>query len=259
MRTRNLSIILLIIFFLSACNLPSGAEESSIDTPAEFTPTLENENTLPPPTATLTPIPSATPLPSDTPLPPITNTPTVPIALPKDINVNCRLGYGIEWAVIGALLEGQPATIIAKNATASWWYVSLADASATKCWVASTVTSTAGNLAGLPVYNQSIASVTKVTIEKPATISVPGCVGAIQPLNLKGTIEMNGPGTVSWHFESEQSGILTDHATDFAEAGSKTVTDSFVPPVDEESYWIKLIAFLPNEKVAETSYKIECP
>jgi hypothetical protein len=106
---------------------------------------------------------------------------------------------------------------------------------------------------------QSTASVTKVTIEKPDDITVAGCLGPIQPLNLKGSIETNGPGTITWHFETEQSGVITDHAIDFSEAGSKTVSDSFVPPLVAGSYWVKLVVFLPNDKVAESSYEILCP
>jgi len=167
------------------------------------------------------------------------------------------LGYGTEWLATGALMAGEPATIIGKNQTASWWYVKLQNG--TQCWVAASVTTTAGNLVGVPVMGQSTASVISVSIEKPDTITVAGCLGPIQPLNLKGSIETNGPGTVTWHFETEQSGVITDHATDFSEAGSKTVSDSFVPPLVAGSYWVKLVAFLPNDKVAESSYKIECP
>ncbi len=253
MKTQNLSVMLLVILILSACTLPSGAP------PPDASPTLPPppENTPIPPTATIPPPPSETPLPTNTPLPTATFTPSVPIALPTDLNVNCRLGYGTEWLATGALLAGEPATIVGKNQTASWWYVKLQNG--TQCWVAASVTTTAGNLVGVPVMGQSTASVIKVSIEKPDTITVAGCLGPIQPLNLKGSIETNGPGTVTWHFETEQSGVITDHATDFSEAGSKTVSDSFVPPLAAGSYWVKLVAFLPNDKVAENSYKIECP
>lgn len=254
MNLRNLSIMLVIMLFLSSCNLPTNAPPVT-DEVTEPSPTLEN--TPLPPTATLTPIPSATPLPTDTPLPTPTGTPTVPIARVKNENVNCRLGYGTEWLPIGALLADQTATITGKNATSSWWYVTLPNS--TQCWVAASVTNTAGNLAGLPIINQSTASVTKVTIEKPEDISVAGCVGPIQPLSLKGSIEMNGPGTASWHFDTEQSGTLVAHSTNFDTVGAKTVSDSFVPPVVAGSYWVKLVVTSPNGEVAESSYTIVCP
>ena len=254
MKTKLISLLLLTTLLLSACNLPSNAPDPT-ETPVPASPT--SENTPVPPTATATPIPSETPLPTDTPLPTATVTPSVPIAFPKDLNVNCRLGYGTEWLAIGALIKDQPATIIGTNPTQSWWYVKLSDA--TQCWVASSVTDTAGSLIGLPTIDQATASVINVTIEEPETITVAGCLGPIQPLNLKGTIETDGPTSVTWHFESEQSGVISDHAIDYSLAGSQTVADSFTPPLVEGSYWVKLVAFIPNEKVAETTYKIECP
>lgn len=258
MKIRNLSILLVFVLAISSCNLPSNKpaqnDENEAPPPA---PTLENTPLPPEPTATL--IPSETPLPTDTPLPTATFTPTVPVAWPKDLNVNCRFGYGTEWLAVGALVEGQPAEIKGKNPTASWWYVALPNTPSTPCWVAASVTNTSGNLAALPVINQSIASVTGVSIEKPDTISVAGCLGPIQPLDLKGSIEMNGPGTASWHFDTQQSGVITDHATDFDTVGSKSVSDSFVPPLTAGSYWLKLVVIGPNDKQAESSYKIECP
>lgn len=254
MKTKLISLLILTTLFLSACNLPSSAPEST-ETLVPASPTLEN--TAEPPTTTATPIPSETPPPTNTPLPTETATPSVPIAFPKDLNVNCRLGYGTEWLATGALIAEQPATIIGTNPTKSWWYIELSDA--TQCWVAASVTNTAGNLVGLPIVDQATASVINVTIETPETITVAGCLGPIQPLNLKGSIETNGPTNVTWHFESEQSGVISDHAIDYALAGTQTVVDSFVPPLVEGSYWIKLTAFIPNEKIAEASYKIECP
>jgi|SaaInlV_200m_DNA_3_1039701.scaffolds.fasta_scaffold01107_2 hypothetical protein len=257
MKTRYLSLILVLIFILSACNLPTDSGNNN-EAPS---PTLENPSLPPEATATpippATPIPSETPLPTNTPLPTATFTPAVPIAWPKDANVNCRFGYGVEWLATGALVADQPATIIGKNATSSWWYVKLQNS--TQCWVAASVTDTAGNLAGLPVYDQSTSSVIGVTIEKPDTITVAGCFGPIQPLNLAGSIEMNGPGTASWRFESEQSGVLTDRSTTFDTVGSKPISDSFVPPLAAGSYWIKLVVISPNGESAESSYKIECP
>ena len=258
MNVRKFSLILITALFISSCNLPSNMPTGDVEK-LEPSPTRENTPLPLPPTATLTPIPSETPLPTDTPLPTPTGTPTVPTVWAKDINVNCRLGYGTEWLAIAALLVDQPATITGKNATGTWWYITPPNAPGTSCWVAASVTNTAGNLAGLPIISQSTASVTKVTIEKPDTISVAGCMGPMQPLSLKGNIEMNGPGTASWHFDTEQSGTLVAHSTNFDTVGSKSVADSFVPPLTVGSYWVKLVVTSPNGEVAESNYTIECP
>ncbi|MBT3321077.1 MAG: hypothetical protein HN392_02215 [Anaerolineae bacterium] len=258
MNTRKLFIVILIALFLFSCNLPTNTPVETKEN-TEVSPILENTATSIPPTAPFTPIPSDTPPPTNTPLPTATFTPTVPIALPKDQNVNCRYGYGTDWLAIAALVTGQPATIKGKNASGTWWYISPPNAPGTSCWVADSVTKTAGNLAGLPVYDQSTASVIAVSIEKPDTISVGGCIGPLQPITLGGSIQTNGPGTVDWHFETEQGGALANHTNDFSEAGSKSFTESFLPTLTVGDYWIKLVVTGPNGKVAESSYKIECP
>ena len=258
MNSRIFSIVLVLALLLSSCNLPANAPpvEENNDV-VEPSPTLENTlpSATPEPTATL--VPSETPLPTDTPLPTATFTPTVPIAWPKDENVNCRFGYGTDWLAVGALMNGQPATIIAKNAGETWWFLTLQNG--TSCWVAASVTLTAGNLAGLPVYSQATASVTKVTIEKPKNISVAGCLGPVQPLELSGSIETNGPATVEWHFKTEQAGALTAHSIDFDTFDTKSFSDSFVPTLTAGEYWVRLVVTSPNGKTAESSYKIECP
>ncbi len=258
MNIRVFSIILVAALLLSSCNMPTNAP-SVTDNSTEGEPSPTQEDTPPPPspepTATL--LPSETPLPTNTPLPTATFTPTVPIAWPKDQNVNCRFGYGTEWAAVGALVAGQPATVTAKNSNETWWFVTLPNS--TTCWVAASVTLTAGNLASLPVYGQSTASVVSVSIEKPDNVSVPGCIGPVQPISLAGSIEMNGPGEASWHFEVEQGGALAGDSTTFDTVGAKSVSSSFVPILTVGSYWVKLVVTSPNGKSAESNYKIECP
>jgi hypothetical protein len=255
MKTRNLSIVLLTTLLVLACNLPGN------------TPTPPpNGDSLPPPVQADTPVPqpptqapppSATPLPTDTPPPTATFTPTIPIAWPKDLNVNCRFGYGTEWLAIGALMGGEPAEILGRNSSSTWWYVKLQNS--TQCWVAASVTETSGNVAAVPVKTQSVAQVIKVSIEKPDNISVPGCIGPIQPTELKGSVETNGPTTVDLHFETEQSGVLATQTKTFDSFDVKNASDSFVPTLTAGSYWVKLVVTTPNGKVAESGYKVECP
>ena len=201
MKTRLLSLLFVIALSVSACNLPSSLPTET-PVPPLPSPTVENTAITP----SETPLPTMTPLPTDTPLPTATGTPTVPIAWPSEVNVNCRVGPGTEWLVIGALLTDQTATISGKNSSGTWWYVNTPNSLNTPCWVAASVTDTAGNLSALPVIAPPTVSVTKVTIEKPDDISIAGCMGPAQSLDLKGSIEMNGPGTVEWRFETEQGG-----------------------------------------------------
>ncbi len=253
MKSRFLSVFTLLIFVLSACNLPSNV---ATPTPVEdvLPPSLPTDTPVVP---TETPPPTATLPPSATPPPTATFTPTVPVAVPKDVNVNCRYGYGTDWLAIGALVNGQPATIIGRNSDSSWWYVQLQNS--TKCWVAASVTNVAGNVAALPVTSQSVVSATNVTIEKPGDISVAGCMGPLMPMELKGTIETNGPTDVSWYFDTEQAGPLAASLMTFDNFEAKNFSDSFPPTLAVGTYWVKLVVDSPNSMVAQASYKIKCP
>lgn len=246
-----LTALLALAFILPACNLPSNV-------PATETPTLAI-----PPSATqppLTDTPTQTPLPTDTPLPTLTFTPTVPIAFPKDVAVNCRFGPGQEWIVLSGLSVGQTSQIVGRNSSGSWWYIVDPFNSSRNCWVAASVTNTAGNLAIIPVVETAKASVTNVTVKvEPNKISFPGCIGLILASKIEGTIETNGPATVKWYFETQQAGAQSTQTTQFDSFGVKTFSAEFNPSISAGTYWVRLIVTSPNSIQAETSYKIECP
>src|SRR6266508_3086051 len=184
MKSRTLLSILAFVLAMSACNLPSNLPITETPTLVVITPSA----TQPLPTDT----PTQTSVPSNTPPPTSTSTPTVPVAFPKDVAVNCRLGPGVSWIVLSGLSVWTSAQIVGKTADAGWWYIVDPFNSSRNCWVASSVTNTAGNLAGIPVVAAPKATVTKVTVDvDPNTISVPGCVGPILPLDITGTIETN--------------------------------------------------------------------
>ena len=250
MNKNKLMITFLLVFVLSACNLPSGV---STQPPAQSeTPTLAF------PAATE--IPSSTPLPTETPLPTLTPTPTIPIAWPLDKGVNCRYGPGTEWVTVGALLVGETATIQGKNADASWWYVVTAGNPGSPCWVAASVTLTAGNLLNLAVIAAPLAKVTDVTIKlEPKTIILPGCLGPVQPIKLEGAISVNGPTKVKWYFETQEDGPMSTETINFNGADTRKVEASFTPSPGAGSFWVRLVVTEPNSQTAETKYKIECP
>ncbi len=251
MNKRILLASLVLILAILACNLPSGDV-----TPTPNVPTFTDTPAVP----LDTPVPTFTSLPTNTPLPLLTPTPTIPIASPLDKGVNCRFGPGTEWATIGGLLVGQTATIQGKNGDSSWWYVTAPD-TGKPCWVAASVTLTAGNLANLPIVNPSQAQVTSVSLKlNPKEISLPGCIGPVQPITIKGTIETNGPAKVKYYFKTEQGGDLSIEDLKFDFADTKTVETSYTPPPGPEgTYWVRLIIIGPNEKTAEETYKIVCP
>lgn len=254
MKARTVAPILILVLAMLACNLPSNV-------PVTETPTL-----LPSPiaSATVTPLPpteqpTQTPLPTNTPLPTLTFTPTIPIAFPKDVNVNCRLGPGTNWVSLSALVVGQTSQITGRSSDGGWLNIVDPQNSGRKCWVSASVVNTAGNLAPIPAVENPQASVTNVTITvDPKVISVPGCIGPILASKIKGTIETNGPTNVKYRFETQLDGSMGNQSVDFDSFGTKEFTVEYTPPLTAGTYWIRLIVTNPNNMQAEVKYKVEC-
>ncbi len=252
MRLRIFPIMILLTLIASSCNLPLSAPTA--------TPTLAFTDT--PAAPTETPLPTSTPLPTDTPLPTLTFTPSVPTITTLDKPVNCRLGPSTAWLPISALNVGQSSQIVGKNSDTSWWLIQDPLNPGRNCWVAASVTSASGNLAGLQVAQTSAATVTNVTIKLDPKLIDLGllCIGAIPPVKFIGSIETNGPTEVKWHFETQQGGVQPNKSTDFGAFGIKEVSGEYthIPPVLAGKYWVRLVVTSPNSLVAEALYEIDC-
>jgi hypothetical protein len=252
MKFRSLLLILTFVLLMSACNLPSNVPVTETPTLALLTPSVT------PALATETSTQPA--VPTNSPQPTPSSTPTVPVAFPREVAVNCRLGPGTAWIVLSALNIGVSSQIVGKTGDTGWWYIVDPLNSSRNCWVASSVTSTSGNLAGVPVVAAPQANVTSVSVDvDPNELTVAGCIGPILPLDITGTIETNGPGTVTWHFETQQGGAMTTQTTNFDAFGSKNVSVEYTPPLTAGTYWVRLIVTSPNSTQAETRYTISCP
>jgi len=246
MKSRTVLSIFVLMIATLACNLPGGAPQLEV---------VATNTTQP----LFTETPTQASLPTETPLPTLTPTPTVPIAWPSDKGVNCRYGPSTDWVSVGSLLVGQTAEIQGRNDDSSWWYVTNPDSG--HCWVAASVTLTAGNLANLLIISPPQAQVTSVKIKlDPKSISLPGCFGPVQPMKFEGTISVNGPVKVKWHFETQQDGPMSDDTLNFKFADSKNVeASSFTPDASAGTFWVHLVIVEPNSKTAEANYKVECP
>ncbi len=188
-----------------------------------------------------------------------TATPSVPVAYPKSEPVNCRVGPGTTWDVSGALLVNQTAVIQGRNADSSWWYVQSPTNPAASCWVAASATNTSGNLAGVAVVADPVASVTSVGVEvNPQNITLPGCLGPVQPVEITGSISVNGPLSVQYRFETEQGGQMATQTIDFEEFGTQTINIDFTPTPEEGDFWIRLVIITPGGQSTETEYHIDC-
>ena len=243
MKNRKILAGMLLVSAMLACNIPTATP-----TPGLLTPT--------PATPSATPFPSAT-FPALT-----TSTPAVPSASPIDLPVNCRLGGGVEWEAIGALLIGQSATIVGRNNSSSWWYVTTPNDPDTQCWVGATVVTTAGNLSNVPVVSNPTAWVTDIDVSvDPQDISPVVCIAPLAPIEITGSIHTNGPVTVEYRFETQQGGVMSAQTLEFDKFGTKTVEIDFVPLPAEGEFWVRLVILDPDSDpdTAQATYEINCP
>jgi acyl-coenzyme A thioesterase PaaI-like protein len=219
---------------------------------------------LPPPAPEIQPtvlptfiVPSDTPIPSATPLPTVTPTPGVPIAWPKDLGVNCRSGPGIEWAVVSALPMDTKAEILGRTSETTWWYIQDPLNPGSFCWVATSVTDTAGNMNIIPILEAPQALVTGVTVD--AAVTFTAC-GGPNPITFSGSITTNGPATVTYHWEvgGDKQNATPDETIEFPEAGTQEIAAGAYS-ADCGKYFIRLLVTDPNEESARKDFKVEAP
>lgn len=255
MKKRFSTIAIILLFLLASCNLNSTTATLAPDTEEPtHTVILPSDTPAVPPTDTIVPTPSDTP--TITP----TLTPSVAMVTPTTEGVNCRFGPGTNYISIGGLKAGTSAALQGQNGDGTWWQIINPNDISTKCWLAASATTVSGNMASVPVQPAPQALVTTVTVTNPDTISVPGCIGPIQPIRLVGTIDVNGPTPVTWHFETQQGGALPDHTLVFDKYGPLSVLEtSYTPPLVAGTYWVKLFITAPNSVTAQGTYTIACP
>jgi hypothetical protein len=173
--------------------------------------------------------------------------------------VNCR-SAGTDWLALSGLNVGASSQIVGKSGDGGWWYIVDPLNSSRKCWVASSVTNTAGNLTTIPIAEAPKATVTNVSLDvEPDIINAAACPGAGDPIEFAGSIETNGPTTVTWHFETQQSGALTTQTLEFEKFGETEFSTNYTPLLGEGTYWVRLIVTSPNAMQAEAKYEIKCP
>ena len=97
---------------------------------------------------TETPTLSATP--SMTPSPTSTATSSVPM-VSVTTNTNCRIGPGKPYELLGALLVGEEAEVIARDPSNQYWYIKNPDKGGF-CWLWGYYATTKGNVGSLPVF-----------------------------------------------------------------------------------------------------------
>src|SRR5688572_2576348 len=202
MKKQRLVISVAIASLILACNLPVvTSSQDGNDQGQPGTTQVTATETQPALLPTETPVP----VPSDTPTITPTPTPSVPMVTPNDKAVNCRFGPGQEYVPIGSgLAVGSSAQILGKSSGGGWWQIQNPSGGGDRCWVAASVTTASGDLATIGGIAAPEPFVTGVTVKvADTTIEVPGCAFPVSA-SYEGTITVNGPVKVKWHWELSQ-------------------------------------------------------
>lgn len=204
-------------------------------------------------------ISTLTPLPTETPLPTTTPTPEAPVAWPGSLGANCRYGPGQEWEVVSTIPAGTVTEIEGRTVNTAWWYVS--DPMKTDdsfCWVSYDVVETAGNLNIVRIVEPPLASVPDVRVDS-VVVAFTAC-GSSNQVTFNGSINANGPVTVSYHWEVSGAAQETtiDETLQFSASGiQKVATDVF--SADCGDYTVALRVTEPNETSAQRMFTVQSP
>jgi uncharacterized protein YraI len=69
------------------------------------------------------------------------------------VDTNCRSGPGSAYIYLGALLVGENAEVVGRDADGTYWIIRNPDQPAGTCWLWGQYASVSGNIYGLPVYS----------------------------------------------------------------------------------------------------------
>ncbi len=225
------------------------------------------------PTATLPPVPTDTPEPTATstnaPVVEPTSTssaPVVPSGSAPSLTaaneaVNCRFGPSAAYLAVGFLKIGQSAAILGTNRTRDWWQIqNPQDVTGQYCWVAGTVVNTSGDIGSVTVVDLPVAQVTNVTVT-PALGAVPTVCGAPAADAFNGSVTVNGPVTLTFHWDIyDQSGRLLIRTSDqflkFTAAGTQGTNYPGSYSADCGSYVTKLVIISPVKASGETNWQV---
>ncbi len=212
------------------------------------TPSITPSSTVGPsstPTATLTSTPTSTltltPTLTPTAVPSFTLTPVVPM-IRVSVPTNCRSGPGIPFDIVGALLVGQTAQVLAVDPTRMFWYIPNPDSPGDYCWVWGQYATISGGTYLLPVYTPP-PSPTATMTEPPAPgfeVTFEGLVSCTNAWWLQFSIKNTGE--ISFH----SIGMVVKDID--ADTTASVMSDSFFEQSDCSSSASRA-QLLPGKKV----------
>jgi len=190
-RKTILSLTVLTVFILQACNLPSAAptDEPTVDPliAAEMTITaLASAN---PPTEalpTFTLPPTLSPTPESTTTPAFTSTPSFAYVTLSEAT-NCRVGPGVAFSLVDTFLIGQTIEVVGKHPFDNYWYVRSPNNPSVYCWLWGFY-ATGANLNNVPVLTPPPTyTPAPVPTFDASYVNYGSCIGWWTRINLKNT------------------------------------------------------------------------
>ena len=138
-RKTILYLIVISMFILQACNLPSNSPTNEpTEDPliaAEMTITaLAGQVTPTEAPPTFTALPTLTPTPEFTPTPASTSTPSFAYVTLSEAT-NCRIGPGLAYDLVDTFLVGQTIEVVGKHPSDNYWYVHSPNNPNVYCWM----------------------------------------------------------------------------------------------------------------------------
>jgi hypothetical protein len=186
-----------------------------------------------------------------------TSTPSTASVRPKDALVNCRVGPGTAYVLIGELKEGQSTKIAGRNSQGTWYYIHDPGNPGGFCWVSADFVVVTGSAEGLPIVNPPAPSVVDLALTVDPTIMTVACDQFPQAVYMTAVITTDGPALVTYRWEASTGVSSADNSIIFDEAGTKTISD-YYRIGGPNDYWIAIHAVSPNEMRQQANFRVIC-
>ena len=254
MKMRAFLAILALIAASLACSVPNVTVNVPVATEPPIVITGGGDGGIQP---TANPLLPALPTNTVSPIIPFTPTSSAPTVRAGPNDVNCRYGPGMAYLAVGYLLKGYDAPILGISDDDGWWYIQDPRQSGIYCFVANNVTVASGDTSSVPTISTPPTRVINVTVQASVPSPTP-CVGGWPvSIGFNATIETNGPGLVTWHWELSQGNVTPPLTLMFTSFGSQSVADNHHVGAAGD-YWVLLRVTAPNEKYRQADYTVTC-
>jgi uncharacterized protein YraI len=193
----------------------------------------------------------------------VTATPSAAMITANTVNANCRFGPGTDFLSMGALMVGQTVPILGTISDRTWWQIANPWSLGTQCWVATSVTTTSGDLSKVPILAIPTGLVTGVSVSTPAVVH--GTCGGPNPTSFQVSITTNGPAKVIYHLEIYNGdGSLRNKTDDttrtFASADTQTFDPGGAYKTDcGNNFKIIVVVTSPNSKSGQAIWSVVSP